>query len=105
MGKTKIQKDIKLFTERVKKKFRPKRVLLFGSFARGDVNEYSDVDVVVISDAFKSIPSEKRLDILYPLTMDLTPDFHVFGYTSEEFDKASNLTTVAEIKKHAVRLM
>ncbi|MBI3559517.1 nucleotidyltransferase domain-containing protein [Candidatus Gottesmanbacteria bacterium] len=89
----------------MKKKFNPKQLLLFGSYARGKANEYSDVDVVVVSDTFKSMPLKKRLDVLYPLTMDLSPDFHVFGYTSEEFKKASNVSTLEDVKKHAVRIL
>ena len=30
------------------RRYNPERVILFGSYARGDVDEYSDVDVVVI---------------------------------------------------------
>ena len=51
----KVLKNIKKFTQRVKQKFEPQRIILFGSFARGNINEYSDVDVAVISDKFNLI--------------------------------------------------
>ncbi len=105
MDKTKIQKSIKLFTERVKNKFNPKQILLFGSYATGRANEYSDIDIIVLADKFKSIPTERRLDILYPLTQDLYPDFHVFGYTPEEFQKANFLTVIAEAKERGISLI
>jgi len=40
------------------------------------------------------------LDYLYDLIKDLYPDFHVFGFTSSEFENASRLTTIEEIKKY-----
>ncbi|MBS7609790.1 nucleotidyltransferase domain-containing protein [Candidatus Bathyarchaeota archaeon] len=61
----------------------PRMVILFGSFARGDINEGSDVDVLVIAD-FK----EGFLDRIKSL-MELN-DFGIpvepLGYTMEEFE-------------------
>jgi len=104
MDKKQAEKNIKIFAFRVKAKFKPEQILLFGSYATGKFTPYSDLDIAVISSKFKSIPREKRLDVLYPLTADLYPDFHVFGFTPEEFNQASPLTTVAEIKKQAIDL-
>lgn len=105
MGKKQIQKSIKIFTQRVKKTFKPKQILLFGSYASGKTTDYSDVDIIIVADKFKKIPQEKRLDILYELIQDLHPDFHVFGFTPKEFNNASSLTTLTEIKKDAVPLI
>lgn len=105
MGKKQIQKSLKIFTQRVKKTFKPEKILLFGSYASGKVTDYSDIDIVVVADKFKKIPQEKRLDVLYALTQDLYPDFHVFGFTPEEFDNASSLITLEEIKKSNISLM
>jgi len=100
MGKKQINKSIKIFIKRAKKIFNPQKIILFGSFAKKKANEYSDVDLVLLSDKFKTIPQEKRLDYLYELTKDLYPDFHVFGFTPYEFENASKLTIIEEIKKH-----
>ena len=105
MDQKQIQKSLRVFTQRVKTKFKPEQIVLFGSFARGKANKYSDVDVVVIANTFKSIPEEKRLDELYPLTADLSPDFHVFGYTPEEFAKISDLTSITEAKTQGIPLL
>jgi len=39
-------------------KFNPKLVVLFGSYARGDYTNESDVDVLVVSDVFPRDPRE-----------------------------------------------
>lgn len=104
MVKKQVQKNLKIFTERIKKTFKPKSVYLFGSFAYGKITDYSDIDIVVVSDRFKTIPEEKRLDVLYDLTKDLYPDFHVFGFTHEEFS-ASRRTTLEEVKQRGIPLL
>ncbi|MDA2918336.1 nucleotidyltransferase domain-containing protein [Desulfobacterota bacterium AH_259_B03_O07] len=64
--------------------YNPDRIIIFGSYARGDADEYSDMDVVVIKD------TEKRfLDRLIEVAKYLDNDLgkvDVFVYTSEEFN-------------------
>lgn len=104
MDKKQAKKNIGVFANRVKTRFRPKKVLLFGSYAVGRPSAYSDVDIVVVSEQFIRTPHEKRLDLLYDLTKDLTPDFHVFGLTPKEFDQLSPLTSIYEAKQHGIAL-
>ena len=42
--------QIDLMVQRIVKKFRPERVILFGSQARGDAGPDSDVDLLVVMD-------------------------------------------------------
>lgn len=102
MGKRKIQKVLKVFVQRAKKSLEAEKIILFGSYARGKANEYSDIDVIVLSKMFSKIPEEKRLDFLYPLTKGLFPDIHPFGYTSEEFNKVSAFSTLSEARSSGV---
>lgn len=105
MGKKQIQRVLRIFTQRVKKEFNPEQILLFGSYAYGQITDYSDIDIVVIAKKFAKIPAEKRLDVLYELTRDLYPDFHVFGFTPKEYANASPLNSLTEIKKYAIPLL
>ncbi|MBI3559002.1 nucleotidyltransferase domain-containing protein [Candidatus Gottesmanbacteria bacterium] len=102
MGKKQIQKSLRVFVKRAEKEVKAEKVILFGSVARGQTNDYSDVDVIVLSKMFAKIPQEKRLDFLYPLTAGLQPDFHPFGYTPSEFAKLSDLISISEAKKTGV---
>lgn len=56
-------------------------VILVGSYARGDFNLWSDIDILVISPSFKGSPVErlKALDIL--------PGSEVVPLTPEEFER------------------
>ncbi|WP_374074201.1 nucleotidyltransferase domain-containing protein [Bdellovibrio bacteriovorus] len=79
------------------KEFHPKRILLFGSRARGDHHSGSDYDLVLI-DAVSSLPKVERMqrasDLLYPL--GVTAD--VFFYSEEEFnDWKDEFSSIPEI--------
>lgn len=83
----------------------PERILLFGSYANNRATDYSDVDILVVANRFNTISYEKRLDVLYDLTTDLRPDFHVYGLTPKEYKRASPLTILGEIKKHGIDML
>jgi len=42
------QKNIKELCEQIAEKFHPEKIILFGSYAYGKPNQYSDVDLLVI---------------------------------------------------------
>jgi len=60
----------------------PVTVFLVGSYARGDFNEWSDVDLVVVSPLFEGV---RVLDRLYALT--IPPGYEVVPLTPSEFEK------------------
>ncbi|MEM2714700.1 MAG: nucleotidyltransferase domain-containing protein [Candidatus Bathyarchaeia archaeon] len=62
----------------------PYVVILFGSFATGDINEGSDIDIVIIAD-FKEnfLDRIKTLMKLNTFGIPIEP----IGYTLEEFEK------------------
>ncbi|MEM2886130.1 MAG: nucleotidyltransferase domain-containing protein [Thermoproteota archaeon] len=66
------------------RELKPDRIILYGSFARGDVNEGSDVDLIVITD-WKEDPLERigKLLELNKFNIPIEP----LGYTEEEFER------------------
>lgn len=88
MDRKKIQKQLKIFIERVNKKFNPERIILFGSYARGKANDYSDIDILVVASKFKRLSEDDRFSQLYKLCDDLYPDINAFGFTPEEVKKS-----------------
>ena len=69
--------------EQIIKAYDPEKVYLFGSAARGDDDEYSDLDLAVIAQS--SLTFVKRLR----QSVDLidAPKTDVLIYTPEEFDE------------------
>ncbi|HEV8717558.1 MAG TPA: nucleotidyltransferase domain-containing protein [Candidatus Binatia bacterium] len=63
--------------------YQPQRVYLFGSYARGEADELSDLDVVVIKHTVQ--PFLERLRELSKLLPASIGGVDVFVYTPEEF--------------------
>lgn len=104
MDKRQVQKQLKIFIKRVNKKFNPEKIILFGSYAQGKANEYSDIDILVISNKFKKMKENERFSKLYKLSEDLYPDINAFGFTPEEIKKASRVSILYEAVKTGILL-
>ncbi|PIR08966.1 hypothetical protein COV53_00225 [Candidatus Gottesmanbacteria bacterium CG11_big_fil_rev_8_21_14_0_20_37_11] len=104
MGANKIQSEVKQYIKRLKETINPESVILFGSFARGEANEWSDIDLLVIAD-YKT-KSEDRFDILYKLRGGLIKnhDINVFGLTKKEFEATKPWSLFADVKKEGIVL-
>ena len=81
------------------------RMALFGSVLNKNFRPESDVDVLVVSSHFQTVPQDKRLDVLYDDIRDLTPDFHVFGLTPNEYHNLSPFVSIIEAKTQGIQLM
>jgi len=69
--------------------FDPIRVVLFGSYARGDATEGSDVDLLVIADTSERKP--KRSAPIYSALRDFPFSKDILVYTPEEIDAYRDL--------------
>ncbi|MDQ1353010.1 MAG: uncharacterized protein QG657_3316 [Acidobacteriota bacterium] len=76
------------------------KVILFGSYARGDVTRKSDMDMVVIMDTNKRFFDRyELLDSLYDL---FDAGLDIFPYTEEEFSRISHRPFIKSIIKEGV---
>jgi predicted nucleotidyltransferase len=72
-------------------------VFLFGSFARGDYDEYSDYDLLVIFENKNLM--WRNWDELFQSVSSLKMNLHVIPQTLEEF-KAANPAFLEDLVKH-----
>jgi predicted nucleotidyltransferase len=80
IGRSKeILQKIKKYARLVKKELRADKVILFGSFARGDINEGSDIDILVIA-PFKE-PFLARIGKLLDINDKFNLPIEPLGYT------------------------
>jgi predicted nucleotidyltransferase len=62
-------------------------VILYGSRARGDAGEYSDYDILVLTDGPADIPvHEKMIDSIYPLELDTGAVLTLSIYNRQQWD-------------------
>lgn len=79
------QKSITLVAERIGRAAGARKVILFGSLARGEAGSTSDVDFLVISET--SLPRHKRSRQLYALFEDYPFPMDIIVYTPQEVDE------------------
>ena len=80
----KSNKIVKQFINLIIKKFNLKKVIIFGSFARGDYHKGSDLDLIIVGE-FKERFIDRIGKIIELNESDLEIDAMV--YTEDEFQK------------------
>lgn len=102
------QQARKIAEEYIKKtrtRINVKHALLFGSASRDTMTKDSDIDLIVISPEFESMPLAKRLTLLARLRGRTFIDWpmDIFGYTQDEFDQLATVSSMfAEAKKQGI---
>jgi len=83
---TKIhQKEIENITKQIVKKYKPEKIILYGSFAYGKPNEDSDVDLLIIKSTQKT-RTKRHLEVDRML-LDRTVPLDILVYTPQEIKK------------------
>jgi len=88
-----VRRAIEEFLANLERELGDFEAYLFGSYARGDWLEDSDVDIVVVSGALRGVPWHER----YPRLRRLAPDdvpFEILAYTPEEFEEVRGRSVV-----------
>ncbi len=100
----KVNEWIKDFLRRIKRKYSPEKVILFGSRARGEHLEDSDVDLIIVSKKFEGMNFLERIRRVATEWRGLVA-IEPLCYTPEEFEKMrKGITIVREALKHGKEL-
>lgn len=76
--------ELDRFIETVVPRMEPERIIVFGSFASGDLDEWSDLDLVIIANT--ALPFFERLkQVLLLVRSDIGMD--VLVYTPDEWEQ------------------
>ena len=91
-----IYKKIDKYKNHLVERLNPEKIVLFGSFARGDFNECSDIDLLVIHDWKEAFLD--RIKVLLDLNEDSLP-LEPIGYTNQEFNamRTEGNTFIADV--------
>lgn len=93
--------EVKKFAAQLKTLFPVEKIYLYGSFARGEVHEGSDIDLIIIGD-FTERFFERIGKILDLTDLPIEP----IVYTPQEFEemKTSGNPFIAEVLKTGIEL-
>ena len=98
------------YLEKIKTIYRPTGLWLWGSRAQGTANEYSDIDLIIVSEEFEGIKFVHRMsDFLQRLGLLSDRQVEVIEilcYTPQEFErKRRQISIVNQAIKTGIRLV
>ncbi|MFH0887074.1 MAG: nucleotidyltransferase domain-containing protein [bacterium] len=91
--------------DEIKRSYNPSEMWLFGSRATGKTKKDSDLDFIMVSDAFEGVKFIKRMGmVLKKVDFPIHADF--ICYTPEEFEKKKGqITIIREALKEGIRIL
>ena len=86
-----FEKEINKINEQIKEKYKPKKMILYGSSAKGNVTENSDIDMLIIKETSKK--RNERFREVRAIVRDLKRriPFSPLVYTPAEIEKRMDL--------------
>ena len=97
-----LSKIINFFLEEIQKHYRIDNAYLYGSFAKGTNNKWSDIDIAIISPDFSEDLFEDRL-FLMKLAANVDDRIEPAPFNNKLFNRNNPL--VDEIQKNGIRLI
>jgi predicted nucleotidyltransferase len=97
-----LEKIIRIFLDEIQKSYRLDSAYLFGSHAKGTSNQWSDIDLAVVSPDFSDDLYEERL-VLMRLAAEIDDRIEPKPFRPEMF--TPNEPLVDEIQKHGLKLI
>jgi len=88
----KVDEDLlRDLVQRILSVTQPEKIILFGSYARGDATEHSDIDILVIQHS--DLPRHKRATPIRLALRGLFPSKDIVVYTPEEVEEWKSAST------------
>lgn len=97
-----IQKIIEDYIVKLSSQIPLQKVILFGSYAKGNPNEHSDIDLAIFSDFFKSMSRVDGIHFLLLNATDFDIDLEPQPFTMDEYIEPVGL--VQEILKTGIEI-
>jgi predicted nucleotidyltransferase len=85
MDTDKIDQKINIALSRVSSKFIVEKAILFGSYNTSTADDYSDIDLLIVSDDMDAMNYYDRYCALHDLVWDLEPDINIHAITQKEY--------------------
>lgn len=80
-----VEKRVSEFVALLSKAARVETVILYGSYVNGSPDEWSDIDIAVISPDFEGLAMWERQRIISRATVDRDASLAPIGYSSSEY--------------------
>jgi predicted nucleotidyltransferase len=85
---TGVEKVVRQTIDYLRQKIRVQQVILFGSHATGRADEWSDIDLAVVSPDFVQMSHKKIMDLLVEVALAVNPSVEIRPYTPKDLKEA-----------------
>lgn len=82
-----IQDIVESYVRKIGKQIPIERAILFGSYAKGNYNEDSDIDIAIFSKYFASLEGLAAFKFLFMETLDYGIDLQPLAFTPDDYEK------------------
>ena len=91
------------YLARLREEVTVQKAILYGSYAYGIPDQWSDIDLVILSSDFQGVPLPERLEKLAVLAWRAgVGDIEPLGFTPEEFETASEASFLGEVRARGI---
>lgn len=87
----------------IKNNINPIKFIVYGSYAKGNINPWSDIDLVVIANNFGKRSKLERMEFLAKKAAEVDDSLEVLGYTEKEIENEKD-SIFGEIIKNGVEV-
>jgi len=108
LSENQVAEIIKGFITELSQEIPIKEIILFGSYAQGDPQDYSDIDLAVISDWFEGKPRIESMQFLSRMAAAYNSLIEALPFTEEEYknlDKRSFLASIIRSGRNSSELL
>jgi len=88
-----VRKFVEQALPRIRDQVKPELVILFGSRARGTPHGSSDIDIIVVAEAFEGMHFLKRMPFMLRLAR-FPHHIDFLCYTPTEFEQVQQISTI-----------
>ena len=91
MDKKTVLEIINRFHQEIEARgIKPQRLILYGSYAKGNNKEGSDIDIIVVSDDFVDKSYWERIDILSDAIYEIFAPIEALAFTQDEWNQGDS---------------
>ncbi len=94
-----IRKIVNKFVKAIGNDIKVDKVILYGSYAHGTAHEWSDIDIAIISNDLTKLGYNRAMERIIKAHMASEASLEPQFYSLDEYEKASHLTFLGEIKR------
>ncbi|CDX03486.1 RelA/SpoT [Desulfitobacterium hafniense] len=97
-----VQDIIESYVQKIGKQIPIEKAILFGSYAKGNYDNESDIDIAIFSDYFVNLEGIDAFKLLFMPTLSYDKDLQPLAFTMDDYK--DSLGVVEEIIKTGIEI-